>query len=133
MDSPNGPLEPFCPYFHHAVELIGRRWTGAILRALHAGVTRFTDLTHTVPGLSDRMLSERLKELEAEGIVERRVIPETPVRVEYLLTAKGHALSGVMDAVSAWATEWHDGKPADEHAHGEAAAPRVGRRSPATP
>ncbi|HEY7802261.1 MAG TPA: helix-turn-helix domain-containing protein [Dehalococcoidia bacterium] len=116
MESAHGAVEPFCPYFHHAVELIGRRWTGAILRALHAGVTRFTELTNTVPGLSDRMLSERLKELEAEGMIERRVIPETPVRVEYLLTEKGHALSGVMDAISAWATEWHDDAPDDVHA-----------------
>ena len=70
--------EPFCPYFHHAVELIGRRWTGAIVRALQSGLSRFTEMTEVIPGLSDRMLSERLKELEAEGIVERRVIPETP-------------------------------------------------------
>ena len=61
--------EAFCPYYHHAVELIGRRWTGAILRAMLVGVSRFTDLTEAIPGLSDRMLSERLKTLEAEGIV----------------------------------------------------------------
>jgi DNA-binding HxlR family transcriptional regulator len=73
----------FCPLYHRAVELIGRRWTGAILRALMAGVNRFSDLAATVPGMSDRMLSERLKELEAEGVVVRRVIPETPVRIEY--------------------------------------------------
>ncbi|HEY7296099.1 MAG TPA: helix-turn-helix domain-containing protein, partial [Dehalococcoidia bacterium] len=86
------PTSAFCPYFHRAVELIGRRWTGAILRAMLGGVVRFSDLTHTIPGLSDRMLSERLKELEAEGIVARSVIPETPVRIEYRLTAKGRAL-----------------------------------------
>ena len=130
MESAHGAVEPFCPYFHHAVELIGRRWTGAILRALHAGVTRFTDLTNTVPGLSDRMLSERLKELEAEGMIERRVIPDTPVRVEYLLTEKGHALSGVMDAISAWATEWHDDAPPDARDRTDGHAPQVagGRR-----
>ena len=132
MESAHGAVEPFCPYFHHAVELIGRRWTGAILRALHAGVTRFTDLTNTVPGLSDRMLSERLKELEAEGVIERRVIPETPVRVEYLLTEKGHALSGVMDAISAWATEWHDDAARDAHtcADEHRAQPAGDRRRP---
>ena len=96
----------FCPYYHHAVELIGRRWSGVILRALLAGVERFSDLTAAIPGLSDRLLSERLKELEAEGIVERRVIPETPVRITYHLTEKGRALSTVVEAVSRWAEEW---------------------------
>jgi DNA-binding HxlR family transcriptional regulator len=99
-------FEPFCPFYHHAVELIGRRWTGAILRALLTGITRFSDLTAAIPGLSDRMLSERLKELEVEGIVERRVIPATPVRVEYHLTEKGRALGAVMEAISAWANRW---------------------------
>jgi|SRR5579875_661539 len=99
-------LSAFCPRYHHAVELIGRRWTGAILRALLAGVDRFSDLAHAIPGLSDRMLSERLKELEAEGIVERIVIPETPVRIEYHLTKKGRALSSVIDALANWAETW---------------------------
>ncbi len=99
--------DAFCPVYHRAVELIGRRWTGAILRALLAGVHRFSDLAATVPGMSDRMLSERLKELEAEGLVVRRVIPETPVRIEYELTEKGRALQGVIEAVSEWAGRWH--------------------------
>lgn len=99
-------LGAFCPYYHRTVELIGRRWTGAILRALLAGVERFSDLTQTIPGLSDRMLSERLKELEAEGIVERTVIPETPVRILYQLTPKGQALGTIVEAASAWAEEW---------------------------
>ena len=82
-----------CPKFHTAVELIGRRWTGAILSAMLMGATRFTDIIHAVPGLSDRLLSERLKELEAANIVERIVHPETPVRIEYRLTAKGKRLA----------------------------------------
>jgi DNA-binding HxlR family transcriptional regulator len=98
--------EAFCPFYHQAVELIGRRWTGAIVRALLTGIDRFGDLAATVPGLSDRMLSERLKELEAEGVVERRVIPAMPVRIEYRLTEKGLALAGVVEAISAWADEW---------------------------
>ena len=98
--------EAFCPYYHRAVELIGRRWTGAILRAMLVGVSRFSDLTQVIPGLSDRMLSERLKELEAEGLAVRSVIPETPVRVEYHLTEKGRALWSVIEAVSGWAEEW---------------------------
>jgi DNA-binding HxlR family transcriptional regulator len=99
-------LGPFCPKYHRAVELIGRRWTGAILRALMSGVSRFSELCDTVPGLSDRMLAERLKELEAEGIVLRTVVPDTPVRVEYSLTDKGRDLEAVMQAVSGWAERW---------------------------
>ena len=97
---------PFCAYYHHAAELIGKRWTGAILRALLSGVTRFSELTAVIPELSDRMLSERLMELQKEGIVERVVIPSTPVRVEYRLTEKGRALEGVMRAIAAWAHDW---------------------------
>ena len=96
----------FCPRYHHAVELIGRRWTGAVVRAMLGGVTRFSDLAQTVPGLSDRMLSERLKELEAEGIVERAVFADTPVRIEYRLTDKGRALSAAVDSIAAWAEHW---------------------------
>jgi DNA-binding HxlR family transcriptional regulator len=106
MDAASGGPAAFCPYYHHAVELIGRRWTGAILRALLADVRRFSDLTEAIPGLSDRMLSERLKELEAEGIVARLVHAEKPVRVEYLLTQKGQALGSVIEALSSWAETW---------------------------
>lgn len=115
----------FCPYYHRAVELIGRRWTGAILRALLANVNRFSDLAATVPGLSDRMLAERLKELEAEGIVCRTVIPETPVRVEYTLTEKGRALESVIRAVADWAESWRDTGGSGEQ------APPVGRETSA--
>jgi DNA-binding HxlR family transcriptional regulator len=96
----------FCPTYHRAIEMIGRRWTGAILRALYSGQHRFSDLTATIPGLSDRLLSERLKELEAEGIVKRTVIPATPVRIDYHLTEKGMALGEVIEAVSTWAETW---------------------------
>ncbi|HSE46275.1 MAG TPA: helix-turn-helix domain-containing protein [Gemmatimonadales bacterium] len=96
----------FCPRFHHAIELIGRRWTGAILRAMFSGRSRFSDIAAVVPGLSDRLLSERLKELEAEGVIERRVYPETPVRIEYVLTDKGRALQEIIAAVSSWAETW---------------------------
>src|SRR5947207_1748363 len=105
MDQHTDP-EAFCPFFHRAIELIGSRWTGAILRALLAGVTRFSDLGETIPGLSDRMLSERLKELEAEGLITRTVIPETPVRIEYRVTEKGRALGDALAAVAHWAETW---------------------------
>lgn len=95
-----------CPIYHHAIELIGRRWTGAILQVMRSGTVRFSDIASGIPGLSDRMLSERLKELEAEGLVERYVFPETPVRVEYRLTGAGEALGTVLDAVLDWAHTW---------------------------
>lgn len=99
-------LTAFCPTYHRAIELIGRRWTGAILRAMLSGEARFSEIAAAVPGLSDRLLSERLKELEAEGIVRRTVVPSTPVRVDYALTDKGLALNEVIVAVSDWAEQW---------------------------
>ena len=102
-----------CAAYQRGVELIGRRWTGAILFVLRGGARRFGDIAAAVPGLTDRMLSERLKELEAEGIVTRTVIPEMPVRVEYELTERGRALWPVLDAIAAWAHEWlGDERPA---------------------
>lgn len=105
--APTGPpLAPFCPAYTKAVELIGRRWSGAILRAMLAGATRFSEILATVPDLSDRLLSERLKELEREGVVARIVTPTTPVKVEYKLTEKGEALGSVVGAVASWAETW---------------------------
>jgi DNA-binding HxlR family transcriptional regulator len=95
-----------CTLFHRASELIGRRWTGAILFVLLRERYRFAELREGIPGITDRMLSERLQELEAEGIVERLVIPETPVRVEYSLTPKGRALAKPVDAIGRWAHDW---------------------------
>jgi DNA-binding HxlR family transcriptional regulator len=106
--------EAFCPIFHRAVELIGRRWTGAIVHALLSGVTHFSKLSAAIPELSDRMLAARLEELQREGIVERRVIPSTPVRVEYHLTEKGRALAPIIHAVSDWAYQW--GEPREQPA-----------------
>src|SRR5262245_26855189 len=93
-----------CSRFHHASELIGRRWTGAIIYLLLRERCRFATLRAAIPDITDRMLSERLQELEEEGIVDRIVVPEAPVRVEYALTAKGRALANAIDAISAWAT-----------------------------
>lgn len=98
--------EDFCPRFHHAIELIGRRWTGVVLRTILHGATRFSDIAAAVPNLSDKMLAERLKELEAEGMITRTVVPETPVRVEYELTEKGRALNVVVEALGDWAHRW---------------------------
>jgi DNA-binding HxlR family transcriptional regulator len=95
-----------CALYHRAVELIGKRWTGAILLVLLDGPLRFSEIRHLVPDLSDRLLSERLKELEAEAIVERTVIDDIPVRVEYSLTDKGEALQPAVRALKSWANAW---------------------------
>jgi DNA-binding HxlR family transcriptional regulator len=108
---PKDVLAPFCPAYSHAMEIIGRRWTGAIIRSMLTGATRFSEIVAAVPGLSDRLLSERLKELEHEGIVERRVTPSTPVRVDYSLTEKGRALGAVVREVAGWAERWGDAPP----------------------
>src|SRR5919109_5436380 len=90
-DAPRGSREACCGLYHRAVELVGKRWTGAILLVMMGGPLRFSQIKQLVPDLSDRLLSERLKELEAEGVVERRVIDGGPMHVEYRLTEMGRA------------------------------------------
>jgi DNA-binding HxlR family transcriptional regulator len=98
--------ESCCSAYHRAIELIGKRWTGAIVFVLLDGPLRFSEVKVLVPDLSDRLLSERMKELEAEGIVERRVIDDVPVRVEYALTEKGRALEPAVRSLKLWARSW---------------------------
>jgi DNA-binding HxlR family transcriptional regulator len=98
--------ENICPRFHHAVELIGGRWTGAIISRLLGGRARYNELRAAIPEISDRMLSERLRALEGEGLLTRTVLPESPVRVEYDLTVKGRALEESIDAIGKWAARW---------------------------
>src|SRR5262249_10772250 len=106
-----------CTKFHRASELIGRRWTGAIIYVLLNSRCRFATLRAAIPDITARMLSERRQELEQEGIVERTVVPETPVRVEYALTKKGKALTSAMDAIGKWAHDWmEDSSPARKSA-----------------
>ena len=95
-----------CTRFHRASELIGRRWTGAIIFLLLKQTCRFATLRDAIPGITDRMLSERLQELEDEGLVERTVLPQPPVRVEYALTKKGRALAEPIGALSEWAEKY---------------------------
>src|ERR1700741_1338009 len=94
------PTPELCHRFHHASELIGRRWTGAIIFVLLKSKCRFATLRDAIPDITDRMLSERLQELEQEGIVERTVVPESPIRVEYSLTKKGRGLAAAIDAIA---------------------------------
>jgi DNA-binding HxlR family transcriptional regulator len=95
-----------CPRYEHAIQVLGKRWTGLLLNALMNGPRRFCELTAVVEGLSDRVLSDRLRELEMEGVLNRIVYPQIPVRVEYQLTEKGQALRPVIDAIHTWAEHW---------------------------
>ncbi|HTU85900.1 MAG TPA: helix-turn-helix domain-containing protein [Solirubrobacteraceae bacterium] len=95
-----------CPLYHEAVELVGRRWTGAILRVLMDGALRFSEIAQAVPELSDRLLSERMKELERRGIVERTVISGPPLRVEYSLSQMGRELEPALCELQRWANRW---------------------------
>jgi len=106
---PTGDDAPACcPLYHEAVELIGRRWTGAIVEVLlqHGAALRYKEIAHSVPQLSDRLLSERLKELEQRGVVQREVAPGPPVQVSYGLTAMGRSLEPTVIELKAWAQRW---------------------------
>ena len=100
------PAARCCPLYHEAVELVGRRWTGAILRVLMDHPLRFSEICQAVPELSDRLLSERMKELERRGMVERRVISGPPLRVEYELSRMGKELEPALAELQRWANRW---------------------------
>jgi DNA-binding HxlR family transcriptional regulator len=106
LDGP-APTE-VCPHFHAAIELIGKRWSGAIIWALSQGPLRYADLKRVVPGLSDRLLSQRLRELEEAGLMKRTVEDGFPVRVSYGLTEKGEALKPSIQGLQEWACEWQE-------------------------
>jgi DNA-binding HxlR family transcriptional regulator len=95
-----------CPKYEVSIEFLGKRWTGLIIRVLLGGPRRFKDMKEQIPEMSDKMLTDRLKEMEAEGVVSRTVYPETPVRIEYELTAKGKALETVIESIQDWAEKW---------------------------
>jgi DNA-binding HxlR family transcriptional regulator len=101
------PAPELCDRFHKASELIGARWTGAVIFVmLKQQLCRFVTLREAIPDITDRMLSDRLRALEREGIVVRRVVPETPVRIEYALTPKGRGLAKAIEAITDWAHRW---------------------------
>ena len=95
-----------CPLYHEAVELVGRRWTGAILRVLMDGPLRFSEIAASIPELSDRLLSERMKELESRGMVERTVVSGPPLRVRYELSEMGRELEPALSELQVWARRW---------------------------
>jgi DNA-binding HxlR family transcriptional regulator len=108
MNKASRPVPELCRQFHRASELIGRRWTGAILFVMLRSRCRFATLREAIPDITDRMLSARLQELEQEGIISRSVVAQTPVRVEYTLTKKGRALGKAIGAITDWAHNWTD-------------------------
>ena len=95
-----------CPFYHEAVELVGRRWTGAILRVLMDGPLRFSEILQAIPELSDRLLSERMKQLEARGLVTRTVISGPPLQVRYGLSEMGRELEPALTELESWAQRW---------------------------
>lgn len=95
-----------CPKYESAIDLLGKRWTGLIIRVLMDGPKRFKDMKEQIPEMSDKMLTDRMKELEAHGVVVRRVYPETPVRIEYDLTEKGKSLEDVIVSIQQWSEQW---------------------------
>jgi len=95
-----------CPKYEHASELLGKRWTGLIIRVLLGGPRRFKEIKEQIPEMSDKMLTDRMKELEAAGILTRTVYPEMPVRIEYELTEKGHQLEEVIQSIQHWGETW---------------------------
>jgi DNA-binding HxlR family transcriptional regulator len=99
-------IKEMCPRYQAAMEILGKRWTGLILNVLLEGPQRFSELAERLAPVSERMLSERLKELEACGILKRQVHAEAPIRVHYELTSKGRALQGVVSAIIDWANAW---------------------------
>lgn len=98
--------EPICQHYRRAAEIVGRRWVPEIVRVLLDGCARYGQLRSAIPGISDHLLSDRLKSLEADGLVVRKVVPSAPVRVEYSLTEKGADLASAIGALAAWAERW---------------------------
>lgn len=99
-------LTSVCVRFHTALELIGARWSGALIHMIFKGAHRYADLKAAIPGINDTMLARRLRELEEAGLIERRVLPTSPVRVEYHLTEMGQELRPVLDELVTWAHKW---------------------------
>ncbi len=98
-------LEP-CPRYDRAINILGKKWNCMIIRSMLSTPRRFSDISNYIEGLSDRLLSQRLRELEESGIVERRVYDSRPVLVEYALTERGAAFRHVVEAIQNWADHW---------------------------
>jgi DNA-binding HxlR family transcriptional regulator len=91
-----------CTNFHNAIEFIGKRWMGAVIFSLLEGPKRYHEIMSSIPGISDRLLTERLRDLETEGLIVKRVIATAPKKVEYELTPAGKELEEVIHALMKW-------------------------------
>ena len=107
-------MSEYCEQYAQLMGLLSRRWTGIILRVLMSGPHRFNQILAAVPSLSDPLLTQRLREMEAKRLVQRHVLPESPVKVEYELTEAGRDLEKAVRALSDWASKWW-GIPEDSH------------------
>jgi len=125
---PHPAVSQVCSRFHRAIELIGSRWTGAILSILLEGRTRYASIKAAIPDITDRMLSERLRSLEAEDLLVRSVVPDTPVRVEYELTKKGRELQDALREIGNWAERWIPLDDVDTNRASESRSPSSTRR-----
>ncbi|GLX65879.1 winged helix-turn-helix transcriptional regulator [Paenibacillus glycanilyticus] len=95
-----------CPKYEAAADILGKKWTGLIIRVMLGGPKRFKEIKEQIPEMSDKMLTDRMKELESQSIVKRTVYPEMPVRIEYELTPKGHELQPVIESIQNWGEHW---------------------------
>jgi DNA-binding HxlR family transcriptional regulator len=111
MNNPDSCKPTCCPKMEQALQLLSKKWAGLIVYSLLSGPKRYKEIADFLPNISDRMLSERFRDLEEAGIVARHVYPEVPVRIEYELTAKGKALEPILRELQQWADEWAQGTP----------------------
>jgi DNA-binding HxlR family transcriptional regulator len=101
------PLEPQVGCIASTMQIIGNKWTALILRDLFGGPKRFCELEKSVGGINPRTLSQRLDDLQDQGIITRASFAEVPPRTEYTLTPKGHDLLPILQQMAAWGTKHH--------------------------
>jgi DNA-binding HxlR family transcriptional regulator len=110
MLEPNPCVEAQCP-IQFILDLLGNKWSILVLRELFRGDRRTHELLAALPGISTKTLTQRLRELEAQGVIERRIYAEIPPRVEYSLTPKGHQIQPVMAALHEVGSRWLEQEP----------------------
>lgn len=94
-----------CPKFEKAITILSQRWTALVIYQLLHGKQRFNEIQSAI-GISGKVLSDRLKDLEQQGLVKREVIPNTPVIIEYSLTEKGYSMKEILQTIEDWSQSW---------------------------
>lgn len=102
MSHSSEEINHICTNFHNAIEFIGKRWMGAVIFSLLEGPKRYHEIISSIPGISDRLLTERLRDLENEGLIVKNVITTSPKKVEYELTQTGKELDEVIQVLMKW-------------------------------